>query len=87
MECKNCKYLYEDNVWGVAKVCHITHMVNPKFCDITSDEDIKNMRICYNCKYWHGGGDWRLSCAKNYYDCTSNGFRKACDQFKRKIVV
>ena len=87
MECKNCKYLYESRGWSSGYVCSITHQYNPTSCSITSDEYVKYMDICYNCKHWYGGGDWGLSCAKNYYDCSSNGFRKACEQFERKSDI
>ena len=46
--------------------------------------EVKNMNICYNCKHWIGGGDWGLSCAKNYYNCSTNGFDEVCEQFERK---
>jgi hypothetical protein len=84
MECKNCKYLNKEIGWNNFDVCKITSRVNPISCNIKNDEDVKNMRICYNCHHWYGGGDWGLSCAKNYYDCSSDGFREACDKFLRK---
>lgn len=84
MECRNCKYIYKDTGWSTCDVCKITHRVNPISCGILSDEDVEKMYICYNCNYWLGSGDWGLSCAKNYYDCCSNGFREACEQFERK---
>ena len=87
MECEKCKYLYEEYVWGPVKACSITHYTNPKSCSIESDEDVKKMKICYNCKHWIGGGDWGLSCKKNYYLCSSNGFNVACDQFDRRMFV
>ena len=84
MICENCKYLAEWREWTTNKACKITNRVNPISCDISSDEYIEHMRICYNCQHWFGGGDWGLSCAKNYYDCSIDGFRKACEQFERK---
>ena len=84
MKCKNCKFLNEEIGWNRVNVCKITSRVNPIFCGIKSDEDVKDMQICYNCKHWHGCGDWGLSCAKNYFDCTTDGFREACKNFERK---
>ena len=86
MECKKCRYFREEHGWTTYRACDITHRVNPTCCDIISDEDVVNMDICYNCKYWFGGGDWGLSCAKNYYNCSCNGFDKACKQFERKKI-
>lgn len=87
MECKNCRYFSEQNDGIVFGSCNITHICNTKSCALPSDEDVKYLNICYNCQYWHGGGDWGLSCDKNYYNCSSNGFDKACEQFKRKSTT
>lgn len=83
MECKNCKYYWAGGD-KFPNVCNITHLCNPKSCSIASDEEVDNMDICYNCRYWYGMGDWGLSCGKNYYNCSHNGFDKACEQFERK---
>lgn len=80
MECKNCKY-YKELDFGM---CDITHMCNTKSCTLPSDEIVKQLHICYNCQHWFGGGDWGLSCAKDYYNCDTNGFNEACKQFERK---
>ena len=87
MECKNCKYLHKVNECFVDSVCDITHIISPVSCSITSDEEVETMDICYNCEHWLGWGDFGLSCRKNYYNCSNNGFDKACEQFKRKAVV
>ena len=84
MECKNCKYFNERNDGIVFGSCNITHMCNTKSCTIPSDDYVEQLHICYNCQHWYGGGDWGLSCAKNYYDCSTNGFREACKQFERR---
>lgn len=88
MKCKDCKYYKVDNFFFDGKeytnyTCEITHRCNPKSCIIKNDENIIYMDICYNCKYWIGGGDFGLSCKKNYYHCSANGFDKACEQFER----
>lgn len=68
--------------------CKITSACNPKYCDnIVSEEDVEQLQICYNCKHWFGGGDWGLSCAKDYYNCNTNGFTPACKEFERKITL
>ena len=87
MKCENCRYLREEHGWSTCNVCSITHRVNPISCTIASDEVVENLPICYNCQHWYGGGDWGLSCAKNYYNCSSNGFDKACEQFERKSAT
>ena len=100
MKCNGCKYCYVLNNTAIARdkkenqilsvrdsertVCKITHICNPESCDLNSDEDVKDMPICFNCKHWIGGGDWGLSCSKDYYNTSSNGFGKACEKFERK---
>lgn len=87
MKCENCKYLVEMSGWFTCNVCDVTHRINPSSCTIVSDDDVKHMSICYNCQYWLGGGDWGLSCAKNYYHCSTNGFDEACDRFEKNTKV
>ena len=88
MECKNCRYWHELKDGFVDNVCDITHMCNTMSCNnIVNDKDVEHMNICYNCKHWYGMGDWGLSCAKNYYNCSCDGFDKACDQFERKSTT
>lgn len=86
MECKKCKYLnVVNNNPVVLNTCNITHVCNVKSCNyISDDNEVENMKICYNCNSWLGCGDWGLSCKKNYYNCSSNGFDEACEQFERK---
>lgn len=92
MKCKECKYHnisnfdFNGNTY-IIQSCKITNASNSKSCTyIKNDSEVKEMNICYNCKYWIGGGDWGLSCRKNYYNCNSNGFEKACEQFDRKSI-
>ena len=40
------------------------------------------MNKCGDCKYWIGGGDWGLSCSKDYYIATTDPNREACDRFE-----
>ena len=85
MECKNCKYYKDDNnEFFRTMICTVSHLWRPLSCDLASDADVENMDICYNCSHWLGGGDFGLSCKKNYYHCSANGFDKACEQFERK---
>ena len=45
--------------------------------------DLSNEKICMNCKHFLGGGDWGLSCMKDYYKLP-NKLSKACVEFERK---
>ena len=79
MKCKHCKYYN-----NYKRMCKITYTAHTNSCSIDSDENVKNMDICYNCKHWVGGGDFGLSCRKDYYIATSNGFRAVCEKFERE---
>ena len=83
MECIQCKY-YKPLDEFHNHICDITHLRNTISCPIPSDELVAAADICYNCKHWIGGGDWGLSCRKDYYNTSSNGFNKACEKFERK---
>lgn len=80
MECKNCDYYN-----NYKKLCKITSVCNMRGCNHNPNIKVEDMDICYNCQHWIGGGDWGLSCTKNYYYASSNGFNTACKQFERKI--
>lgn len=89
MKCEDCKYLKVNTctIKGKiihTKVCSVTHYVNPTSCDIISYQEIEQSNICFNCKHWIGGGDFGLSCKKDYYLLESNGFRTACEKYERK---
>lgn len=92
MECRYCHYCEAVTVTDLKSrkdqligMCSITHSIGKKSCDyIVSDAEVEDMDICFNCKYWLGGGDWGLSCQKNYYNCSTNGFDEACELFERK---
>lgn len=91
MECRYCHYCKPTTMWlknnekCMVGMCSITHSVGKKSCDyIASDAEVEDMNICYNCKHWIGGGDWGLSCRKNYYIASTDGFNEVCEQFERK---
>ena len=77
----NCNYKKCEYAKG--KTCGITNIYEPKICLIPKDR-LEALDICYNCKYWIGGGDYGLSCKKDYYLATTNGFIKACELFDWK---
>lgn len=78
MQCKNCKH-YNKN----KRICQIIHKCHTISCNLEND-NIEDMKICYNCKHWIGGGDWGLSCKKDYYNCSTNGFNEGCKDFERR---
>jgi len=47
------------------------------------NKDVSQEKICLNCEHYLGGGDWGLSCGKNYgfiVDSTT----KACGKFEKR---
>lgn len=45
--------------------------------------DVSQEKICLNCEHYLGGGDWGLSCRKDYYKLP-NATSKACEDFEWK---
>lgn len=73
--------------YSKCKISNTKTSVTKYNCErIKSDEDIEKMYICFNCKHWIGGGDFGLSCKKDYYIAEINGFRKSCDLFEAKNI-
>ena len=91
MKCGECKYrMTKINMSGVKfDMCAIENfsidvLSRIGITEFSCADDIENMRICFNCAHWIGGGDWGLSCRKDYYIATANGFKEACKLFERK---
>ena len=51
-------------------------------CDY-HNRDMSNEKICLNCEYYLGGGDWGLSCREDYYK-VPGPVSEACEKFKRR---
>jgi hypothetical protein len=47
------------------------------------NRDMSEEKICMNCEYYLGGGDWGLACKADYYKLP-NALSPACAKFKRK---
>jgi hypothetical protein len=58
-------------------------MVKAEGCDY-HNKDIAQEKICLNCEYYLGGGDWGLACKADYYKLPSST-SEACEKFKRKV--
>lgn len=69
--------------------CRIFHnriftsgMVKANGCDY-HNKDISQEKICLNCEYYLGMGDWGLACKADYYKLPEST-SKACEKFNRK---
>lgn len=65
--------------------CHVT--MHPRAvaraliaAGVTVDPNLKH---CYQCKYFFGGGDFALCCSKKYELCYKETI--ACDKFKENL--
>ena len=80
LRCKGCKYCINE------RYCELTRLVITNVDDFVKCEywnkDLSREKICLNCKHFIGGGDWGLSCAKDYYRL-SNALSTACDDFEK----
>ena len=72
--CEKCQhYTGKSCNWGgvVLYQCELTRSLDCRSeCD-WHDKDFSHDKICLNCKNYLGGGDWGLSCGKNYYRLVS----------------
>lgn len=85
MTCKGCNY-YQGKTEILTKTFHScalsTTLVNGEICTLFN-ADLSNKKICYNCKYYLGGYDWGLSCAKHYHVLTE-ALHEGCKDFEKK---
>lgn len=88
MECKDCKYLFSgtfgDKTIHGCTIQNFAPFNGYPWCGFNSEEDINKAEMCFNCKHWIGGGDFGLTCAKDYYMTNANGLQRICDKFIRK---
>ena len=71
-KCQDCKYLskyYEFNDKQYIQ-CYLTNTIltdnAEEMCDC-HDINLDGIDICFNCRYFGGGGDWGLACRKHYH--------------------
>lgn len=64
MKCAKCRYI-QRSIYGYG-CCELTRaVVNPEKeheCPY-HNKDLSGYDICYNCRYYGGGGDWGLFCS------------------------
>ncbi len=63
MKCKDCKYVQPAHDYGCCNLTRrLVDMEKEHDC-ICYNKDLSEYSICYNCKYYGGGGDWGLFCS------------------------
>ena len=91
MKCQNCKYAqgsgYEiKNIKYYA--CSLTRQIMNEKAEFECNcynRDLSGYDICYNCKYYIGGGDWGLFCShKNMYHHLGKFSDEPCKWYEKK---
>ena len=85
-KCRDCKYaqVYQD----LSVCCTLTRRVmngqKEHNCSVIN-ADLSKYDMCYNCKYYGGGGDWGLFCSHNeMYHHLGNFNDEPCEYYERK---
>lgn len=93
MKCRDCKYCqisnfkFKDKSYTNA-CCSLSHyVVKPDIshkCEYFN-KDLSEYNICYNCRYYIGGGDWGLFCShKGMYHHLGNFNDEPCEYYTKK---
>ena len=68
-KCKDCQYSSEScmqinmtPLYACTLTNNVVHGEKEHSCDCFN-RDLTQFDICYNCKYYGGGGDWGLFCS------------------------
>lgn len=90
MRCKDCKY--SSDVYELSNkeccTCYLTRYVMDanieRECNCYN-HDLSQYDICYNCKYYGGGGDWGLFCShEDMYHHLGKFSDKPCERYEKK---
>lgn len=67
---------------GLTRVCTQPDIENDCNC---FNRDLSEYDICYNCKYYIGGGDWGLFCShKDMYHHLGKFDDEPCERYEKK---
>ena len=91
MKCKDCKYA-QDSGYEIAGIkcctCALTRRVMNENAESECNcynRDLSEYDICYNCKYYIGGGDWGLFCShKDMYHHLGKFSDEPCERYEKK---
>ena len=96
MKCKDCNFCMQ-NIYEIkgeqvnCGCCMLTRLVvNPEHEHNCScfNRDLSKYDICYNCKYYQGGGDWGLFCShKEMYYHLGRFNDKPCEYYEKKEKI
>lgn len=86
--CEDCSHFqYDYTMWEHQCIkCELTNTIlkaeSAETCKLYN-KDLSEYDICVNCKYFGGGGDWGLACAKHYHRLP-HALDDACDDMERR---
>lgn len=91
-KCKDCKYA-QDSSYEIARIecrtCSLTRRVmnaNAESECNCYNRDLSGYDICYNCKYYIGGGDWGLFCShSDMYHHLGKFSDEPCKRYERRV--
>ena len=90
-KCKDCKYAYDSSyeIAGIeCRTCSLTRRVmnaNAESECNCYNRDLSGYDICYNCKYYIGGGDWGLFCShSDMYHHLGKFSDEPCGRYERR---
>ena len=87
MRCNDCCNFNQENEKFIS--CNLTRAcIKKNVPDVEAkcnffNKDMSNEPICFNCKHFLGGGDWGLSCGKDYYRLV-DALDLKCEKFEHK---
>ncbi len=79
--CTHCRQIYALGK-GMACDCRLTRAILLPFGCSLKGKDISGERVCVNCRHFLGGGDWGLSCSKEYHRLV-DALDEACEDFEK----
>lgn len=90
-KCKDCKYA-QDGGYAIAGMkyctCTLTRRVKNENTESECNcfnRDLSGYDICYNCKYYIGGGDWGLFCShSDMYHHLGKFSDEPCGRYERR---
>ena len=90
-KCKDCKYA-QDGGYAIADMryctCTLTRRVKNENTESECNyfnRDLSGYDICYNCKYYIGGGDWGLFCShSDMYHHLGKFSDEPCGRYERR---
>ena len=89
-KCKDCKYAKDSNKISNLEycTCSLTRWVMKANAESNCNcfnKDLSKYDICYNCKYYGGGGDWGLFCShKDMYHHLGKFSDEPCKRYERR---